>query len=248
MIKDGLVTDGEAEELMQLSVNTDGIVVEIGSYTGKSTVALAHGGSRVFAIDLWDLHLPSEKPNKARNKKDRKIRFNSTEAMKTFLKRLEEQEVTESVTWIRGESKEVAKAWSRPIGGLFIDGAHDAKSVKADYTSWSKFIEPGGWIAFHDAHGSNGVMHVLENIVKPSGLWGNFHQVERLAVAFRKIEFEADEDEPEAETAVEDDEAPDVSSDTETVPVAETPPAARRPRRTKKDEIEEEDSEVQLDA
>ena len=63
--KDGLITDGEADMLRQLSLQTDGIIVEIGSYTGKSTAALADGGSQVFAVDLWDLRLPTEKIGRA---------------------------------------------------------------------------------------------------------------------------------------------------------------------------------------
>lgn len=256
--KDGLITDGEAAMLFELSRHTEGIVVEIGSYTGKSTAALAGGGSLVFAVDLWDLHLPTEKKSKARNKKPRPIKFNSVDARKAFLERLAIPIKEGQVTPIRGESREVAKAWSREIGGLFIDGAHDANSVLADYLGWSKWLVPGGWIAFHDAHGSNGVMKVLDTVVKDDPQWTGWLQCERLAIAFKASEAPEEfllvgdgsgealpEASPEVKTTnstTEDDGGSlDDNSDSDPVQEEESPPVARRPRRTKKAEDKSSD-------
>jgi predicted O-methyltransferase YrrM len=39
---------------------------------------------------------------------------------------------------------------SRKLDLLFIDGDHAYKGVKADFENYSKFVRPGGIIAFHD--------------------------------------------------------------------------------------------------
>ena len=51
---------------------------------------------------------------------------------------------------IKGDFNEIAKAWSRGIDILFIDGSHDYESVKQDFETWSKFVRPQGVILMHD--------------------------------------------------------------------------------------------------
>jgi hypothetical protein len=51
---------------------------------------------------------------------------------------------------IKGDFNEIAKAWSRGIDILFIDGSHDYESVKQDFETWSKFVSPNGIILLHD--------------------------------------------------------------------------------------------------
>lgn len=186
----GKITDAEGQALRELAERqmederlAELPIVEVGSYMGMSTCYLGSSGARVFAVDMWDMHLGNE--DRARNNLKRKIPYDVPATFQTFLKQIAEQGVADNVTWIKGASGEVAKAWSRPIGGLFIDGAHDEKSVKVDYTKWSPFVVEGGWIAFHDATEAKGVLAVLNGIVKPSGLWEDWHYVERLAIARR---------------------------------------------------------------
>ena len=47
---------------------------------------------------------------------------------------------------------------------MFIDGAHDDKSVEDDYNDWSPFVKKGGVILFHDYDGQNamGVPHFVD--------------------------------------------------------------------------------------
>lgn len=51
---------------------------------------------------------------------------------------------------IKGDFNEIAKAWSRGIDILFIDGSHDYESVKRDFENWSQFVKPNGIILMHD--------------------------------------------------------------------------------------------------
>lgn len=184
---DGLISQAEGRTLMDLAAEAQGQpVVEIGSYLGKSTCYMASAGAFVWAIDLWDLRLPTENLNKARNKNKYAVNFESTNAHQRFLANLKAAGVEDSVQWIKAPSGEVAKAWSLPIAGLFIDGAHSFGSVKLDYESWAKWVRPGGWIAFHDAtKEKGGPNRVIEELAKPSGLWERWQMVDRLAFAWR---------------------------------------------------------------
>lgn len=181
----GLVTEWEGGTLAVLAaaVELPNVIVEIGSYTGKSTSYLANGGyANVYAIDLWNLRLPGEKKKRNKNKYD--ISFNSTSAMAMFDARTRN---LDNVIGVRAESRQIAKVWARPIGLLFIDGAHDTKSVTADYEGFSPFIVPGGHLAMHDATPGSKVDKVINDVVIPSGLWGERRQVDRLAV-FQRLE------------------------------------------------------------
>jgi MMP 1-O-methyltransferase len=179
----GLVNDAEAIALADMAAQvTDGVIVEIGSYTGKSTVAMATSTERqVYALDLWDMRLPGE--SGPREKHRRKIPFASRAAFITFQKRTNK---LSNVTWFKGDSAQAAKLWNQPIGLLFIDGAHDVKSVTADYQGFAPYVVPGGFLALHDATTSVKVGHVVEEVIKPSGLWDDWQYVDRLAIARRK--------------------------------------------------------------
>jgi predicted O-methyltransferase YrrM len=48
-------------------------------------------------------------------------------------------------------SHDAVKTWSAPIDFLFIDADHSWKGIDGDWKEWSKFVEPGGIVALHDA-------------------------------------------------------------------------------------------------
>lgn len=177
----GLVSEVEGQMLAELAglVDPPRVIVEIGSYTGKSTCFLAVAASEpVYAIDLWDLLLPGEK-KKRRNKHKYAVKFNSTAARDVFTQRTGG---LNNVIPVRADSREVSKIWTQPIGLLFIDGAHDFASVKADYDGFAGFVWRGGYLAMHDATPGSRVDKVIEQVIVPSGLWGERRQVDRLAV------------------------------------------------------------------
>lgn len=184
----GLVSEDEGMELFGLAelVRRPSVIVEIGSYTGKSTCFLADAAgpdADVYAIDLWDLRLPTEKKGK-RNKHKYAVDFNSVNARATFMQRVA---TYGNVIPVQAPSHAIARVWMQPIGLLFIDGAHDTKSVTADYKGFAPHIVPGGYLAMHDATPGSKVDKVIEDVVIPSGLWGERRQVDRLAV-FQRLE------------------------------------------------------------
>lgn len=183
----GLVSEAEGKMLAELAeaVAPPQVIVEIGSYTGKSTCFLAEASTEpVYAIDLWDLHLGGEKKKGRRNKHKYDIKFNSVQAWTTFMQRTA---AFGNVVPVQAPSHSIARVWTQHIGLLFIDGAHDYLSVSADYKGFSPFVVKGGYLAMHDATPGSRVDKVIEDVVIPSGLWGERRQVERLAV-FQRLE------------------------------------------------------------
>lgn len=128
----------EAELLHRLAVNvTDGCIVEIGSYKGRSTLVLATAAKvPVYSIDP---HIPSD--NEQFGDADR------IEWMQNILN----AGVADKVRPINLKSSAVAKIWDEPISLLFIDGSHIYQDVLDDLMQWLPHVKIGGYIAAHDS-------------------------------------------------------------------------------------------------
>ena len=132
----------------------DSLVVEIGSFMGKSTAYLASGlrdgsGGKVVAIDP---HL---------GETGTKWKFSST--WEQFNKNIHELNLETFVESIRKTSEEAHKKWNRKIDLLNIDGLHDYKNVKLDLKLWLPHLKEGGVLVCHDAFGPTypGVMEAI---------------------------------------------------------------------------------------
>lgn len=119
-------------------------IVEIGSFKGKSTVALGLGAlnsesnHKVFAIDP---HLGEYFKNQN----------NAKPTLQIFNKNIKRSGLENVVETIVSTSQKAAKGWKNRIGLLFIDGMHDYRNSKLDYLLWNKYVINSGIIAFHDA-------------------------------------------------------------------------------------------------
>jgi hypothetical protein len=143
----GFIVENEARflALVAACAPPDGVIVEIGSFKGKSTVLLAsvvarYGGGPVVAIDphagLSYLGTPG---------------FHDSPTFDEFLTSVKASGVEPFVEVRRASSREVAKGWNRPIRLLWIDGDHCYRACKEDFDLFSPFLSDGGIIAFHDS-------------------------------------------------------------------------------------------------
>ncbi|MFI7589745.1 class I SAM-dependent methyltransferase [Spongisporangium articulatum] len=132
---------------------TGGIVVEIGSYCGKSTVYLGHAASVAGGtVVTVDHHRGSEEHQLGWEYHDASLadaggRIDTLPVLRDTLARAGLEEV---VVPMVGRSAVVARLWGRPVDVLFVDGGHTDEAAQADYDGWSRWVRPGGVLLIHD--------------------------------------------------------------------------------------------------
>jgi predicted O-methyltransferase YrrM len=154
------VSHREGEFLYRCAQNgtREGVIVEIGSWKGVSTIWLARGslsGSRrrVIAIDphkdtSW--HVVEEKPE---------------DTFPYFRENIRRAGVDKIVFPMVMRSDEAIEGWTEPISLLWIDGSHEYKDVKSDFALYQPLLLPGSIIAFHDCWHPGVCRAIRENIL-----------------------------------------------------------------------------------
>lgn len=153
---DGFLGDEEAVRLFTLATGLPGdgpVVVEIGSWMGKSAVVLGVALSRkrhptLACVDPFDGS--GDEQSVRRYQCD--LGSLKGPLRKTFEQNVKRAGLSSIVEILQGHSTEVVQQWARPIDMLFIDGNHEFDCVNEDFVSWSRFVKPGGIVAFHDAY------------------------------------------------------------------------------------------------
>lgn len=143
---EGQISLQEAELLYDLAkgVDKNSVIVEIGSFRGRSTVALALGtksgqGCRIYAIDPH-FNFTGIKGGKF-----------SEKDMAALYKNLTRANVGDKVAVICLPSLQIAQSWNdKNIGLLWLDGDHKYESVKADFESWLPFLVNGALVVLDD--------------------------------------------------------------------------------------------------
>ena len=174
----GMLTQNEVEYLYRLGQLNPGkgVIVEIGSWKGKSTICLARGsmavgGEKVYAIDP---HRPLAEEGYVED----------TEA--EFLTNITQAGVETHVVPMVLTSKEAVTGWNQPVRLLWIDGDHRYEYVKQDFLLWEPHVIEGGIIAMHDTIRKQGPKRVLWEIVFHSNRFQQISIVDNLT-AVRKV-------------------------------------------------------------
>lgn len=143
----GFLLENEARFLGLLAACTPapGLIVEIGSFKGRSTVMLAsvaahYGLGPVVAIDPHNCNL-SVAPAIA----------SPASSYDEFVESLRVAGVSQQVEFHHALSKDVSPSWSRPIRLLWIDGDHSYAGAKADFDGFIPHLSPNGVVALHDS-------------------------------------------------------------------------------------------------
>lgn len=150
------VTYGECAALARIA--QDQTVLEVGSWLGRSTIALASTAKHVTAVD-WhhgDFYAGEE------------------DTYERFRQNLDLYGVS-NVEVVVAKIEDIAEQLPGGFDGVFVDAAHDAESVAAHWLVAREKVRPGGWIAFHD-YGRFGVTEVLD------GVGAQWEFVESLAI------------------------------------------------------------------
>jgi predicted O-methyltransferase YrrM len=147
LIKDvpGWLSDEEGEALYELAraCTGQGVIVEIGSWKGKSTICLGLGsragnGVRIFAVDPHADYRHGE-----------------------FRDNIERVGIADLVEPVKGFSQQVADGFEEPVELLFVDGSHEEDDVREDFEKWVPKVVEGGIVAFHDTTWHAGVRRVV---------------------------------------------------------------------------------------
>ena len=156
----GFLAEPEARFLGMLAACAPcaGVIVEIGSFKGKSTVMLGklaqrYGIGPVVAIDPHNFNNPELKEHRSAP---------GATSYDEFLKNIEKAGVSPFIEVHRAFSTEIAKSWSRPIRFLWIDGDHSYSGAKSDFDGFMPRMVPNGFVALHDAlHEFSGPIRVF---------------------------------------------------------------------------------------
>ena len=141
----GWLTDEEGEALYELarSCRGDGVIVEIGSWKGKSTVCLGLGSQAGRSVPIYAIDPHAD------------YRFGD------FKTNVERAGITDLVHPIASLSQAAAAAFDQPIELLFVDGSHEYDLVLEDFEKWVPKVVEGGWVAFHDTTWTKGPRKVV---------------------------------------------------------------------------------------
>jgi len=141
----GWLTDEEGEALYELAraCRGDGVIVEIGSWKGKSTVCLGLGSQAGKSVPVYAIDPHAD------------YRFGD------FKDNVERAGLTELVRPIASLSQPAADSFDQPIELLFVDGSHEYDLVLEDFEKWVPKVVDGGWVAFHDTTWTTGPRKVV---------------------------------------------------------------------------------------
>jgi predicted O-methyltransferase YrrM/predicted DCC family thiol-disulfide oxidoreductase YuxK len=153
---DGWLSDKEANALFELTRDRapqrDAVVVELGSWVGKSSILLAAGmrhkqNPRLFCVDPFGLDENPAFQEQHYAPLISKMRRSLEEAFHRNIRRCG---FSGMVCAQKGYSFEVVRSWTKPIDILFIDASHGYEAVHRDVLEWTPFLKVGGTVALHD--------------------------------------------------------------------------------------------------
>jgi predicted O-methyltransferase YrrM len=156
--------------LLGMVPTTTGEILEIGSFQGKSTIALAksieflNNDQKLYAVDPMILSSVTDPTYQS-----------SLPLYEEFMKNLQEHNVDSIVEFHKMKSEELGKSWNRRLRLLWIDGDHTYLEVKRDFETFLPFLNPGAIVAFHDVLNSfDGPVRVMAEQVLLSDQFGSF--------------------------------------------------------------------------
>jgi predicted O-methyltransferase YrrM len=149
------------------AVAPGGRVVEIGSFRGRSTVAVGLSAPEGVEIVAIDPHAGNDRgPQEIEGYEDEAAEDNAV-----FHKNLAQAGVADRVRHVRKFSHDAHGDVEGDIDVLHIDGAHRFKPAREDIVAWGKRVEPGGSMLIHDSFSSVGVTLAIMASLLGSGRW-----------------------------------------------------------------------------
>jgi len=168
----GWLTDEEGEALYDLAraCTGKGVIVEIGSWKGKSTICLGLGSRAGVSVPVYAIDPHAD------------YRFGD------FKTNVERAGITDLVRPIASLSQPAADDFEEPIELLFVDGSHEYDLVLEDFEKWVPKVVENGWVAFHDTTWTAGPRKVVGDAIYRSKRFKDARFVVGSTTVARKVQ------------------------------------------------------------
>jgi predicted O-methyltransferase YrrM len=163
---DGWMTRGQGEALYDAARRSPvgGLIVEIGSFRGRSTIVLASAAPPAADVVAIDPHAGNDRgPEEISG-----FEAAADADHDVFLANLEAAGVAERVTHMRMFSDAALGELKGDVDVLYIDGAHRFAPARADIRDWGARVTDGGMLLIHDSFSSVGVTLAILRELVPS--------------------------------------------------------------------------------
>jgi predicted O-methyltransferase YrrM len=151
--------------------------VEIGSFRGRSTIALRLAAAPDVELVAIDPHGGGDRgpqeisPDAARGEADHEA----------FHANLRRAGVDGTVRHVRRMSQDALGEVRGEVDLLYVDGAHRYRPARADMERWGERVAPGGTMLVHDAYNAVGVMLAQLVVLFASRRWRYLGRTRSLA-------------------------------------------------------------------
>jgi Methyltransferase domain len=151
--------------------------VEIGSFRGRSTIALRIAAAPDVELVAIDPHGGGDRgpqeisPDAARGEADHEA----------FHANLRRTGVDDAVRHVRRMSQDALGEVHGEVDVLYVDGAHRYRPARADIERWGDRVAPGGTMLVHDAYNAVGVMLAQLRLLLASRRWRYMGRTRSLA-------------------------------------------------------------------
>lgn len=175
---EGYLWEHEGELLFEAArrVSREHVVVELGSYKGRSTICLAQGHDLVIAVD----HFKGEQSIEPITQHFDHI---TGDYRAEFERNLDKYGVRANVLVTPYDTVTAAKIWaSKTVGLLFVDAAHDYESVSQDLRAWLPLMAPEGYLILDDVN-TPGVGRAMKELL---GDWETIDTTQKMGILRRK--------------------------------------------------------------
>ena len=161
---EGMISFEEATLLYELARRvTRGCIVEVGSYRGRSAVALGRGSLDGHGVPIYAIEPHEEFTGVLGGK------FGSADRG-AFYKAMLDTSCYDIVRLLNVASKIVAPNWDKQVSLLWIDGDHTYEAVKADFECWAPHLTADALIAFDDTKNPRlGPKQLIKELVEEKG-------------------------------------------------------------------------------
>jgi hypothetical protein len=172
----GAISLGQADLLRKVAASVrEGVIIEVGSFRGKSTAALSIGSKEghnapVYAIDP---HEDFQGPFGGV--------FGPPDRREFFLNMLTVGG-WENVRLVNLSSEVIAPGWNKPVGMLWIDGDHSYEGVRRDFECWLPHLVPGAPVILDDTD-RGGPKQFIEELLAEG--WKVTHRIGKMRAIAR---------------------------------------------------------------